>query len=189
MARPRSEAARQKVIQAAQAVIAELGVEAFSVDEVAKRSGVAKTTIYRHWESANHLLLSIMDQVADTFPTPNTGSLRNDLISLFQAHCEMADDPAMHRMILGLLARSVQDEAFRTLKNDFVAERHQPLRTVLELARARGELDADLDLDIAADMVEGPLAVRSLLKGVPIQPNEIPQYVDAVLAGLLHRDD
>ncbi len=184
MARTRSEATRQKVLDASLAVIAEVGVENFTIDAVTKQSGVAKTTIYRHFESANHVLLEAMDCNIAPFPTPNTGSLREDLITLYNSFLPIMEQPAMLRMMLGMLARSEQDESFRTAKNEFVRERHNPLRTVLELAAARGELPNALDIEVALDLVEGPFITKRLMRGEHITPELVEAYVDAVIYGL-----
>ncbi len=184
MARPRSESARQKVLDAALEVIADDGVGGFTVDAVAKRSGVAKTTIYRHFDSGNRLLLEAITCVIEPFPTPNTGSLRSDLIELYSSFLPVMEDPSTFRMMLGMLARSAADESFRKLKNELMNERHHPLKTCLELAQARGELPSDLDLDFALDILEGPFASKRLMRGETITAALVPRYVDAALFGL-----
>lgn len=184
MARPRSETARQNVLAGALDVIAESGVGSFTIEAVAKKSGVAKTTIYRHWDSGNHLLLEAMDACVEPFPTPNTGSLRDDLIALYKSFLPVMEDPATFRMMLGMMARSAQDDSFRALKNEFMQERHQPLKTILELAKARGEVAEDLDMELALDLIEGPFASKRLMRGEPIAPDRIEAYVDAVLHGV-----
>ena len=80
MARSLSEAARAKMLGAAADLVLDAGVDGFSVDEVARRSGVAKTTIYRHFPSAKELLVAALDQFMTAPPTPDTGSLRTDLL-------------------------------------------------------------------------------------------------------------
>lgn len=184
MARPRSESARQAVLDAAFEVIADLGVGGFTVDAVAKRSGVAKTTIYRHWESGNQLLLDAIGCVVEPFPTPNTGSLRDDLIAHYTQVLPFMEDPGNVRLMLGIFARSAADENFRSLKNEFARERQNPVLTCLELAQGRGELPRDLDLDLAIDVLEGPFATKRLMRGESITPEQIPVYIDAALYGL-----
>lgn len=184
MARPRSEAAREKVIAATLEVIAEHGVGGFTVDAVVRRSGVAKTTIYRHFDSGNRLLLESIDSVIEPFPTPNTGSLRGDLIELYSSFLPRLKDPSTTRLMLSMIARSAADESFRKVKNELMKERHKPLTTCLELAKARGELPEDLDLDLALDIIEGPFASRRLMRGEAITEELLPVYVDAALYGL-----
>ena len=83
MARPRSEAARQKMLGATVEIAFEHGVNAVTFDEVARRSGVAKTTIYRHFDTKNQLVMEALDG-ATVFPAiPDTGTLRTDLLDFF----------------------------------------------------------------------------------------------------------
>lgn len=184
MARTRSESARAKVVAAALKHIAECGVGGFTVDAVAKDSGVAKTTIYRHWDSGNHLLLDAIDSMIEPFPTPDNGSLRDDLIELYTTFSQATAAPAMLRMMLGILARSASDETFKALKADFVSKRHNPIHMVIEQAIERGELPPLLDMDLALDIIEGPFAAKRIMRGEVIPQDKIPSYVDAVLRGL-----
>lgn len=184
MARPRSETARAKVISAALKHIAECGVDGFTVDAAAKESGVAKTTIYRHWKSGNHLLVEAIDSMIEPIPTPDTGSLRADLIEMYENFSRIMSNPVMLRLMLGVLARSASDDSFRTIKNDFVKERHHPILTIVQSAIDRGELPPLIDIDMALDVIEGPFAARRILRGESIPEDHIPHYVDAVLRGL-----
>ncbi len=187
MARPRSEVARQKALTAAFELIAEVGIAGLTVDAVAKKSGVAKSTIYRNFDDSDTLLFAAINAAVEPFPTPNTGSLRDDLITLHQQMCSMVDDGSMRRLLLGILGRAAVDENFRRLKDEFQRERHQPLRTIVELAQARGELSADLDVEFVITMIEGPIAARMIYAGESIDDDEIPIFVDAVLDGLRPR--
>lgn len=184
MPRSRSENARAKVISAALKHIGERGVDGFTVDAASKESGVAKTTIYRHWDSGNHLLIEAIDSLIEPIPTPDNGSLRADLIEMYESFSRIMSKPVMFRLMLGILARSANDESFRTIKNDFVKERHHPIRTIVQSAIDRGELPLLIDIDMALDIIEGPFAARRILRGEGIAEERIPHYVDAVLRGL-----
>ena len=87
-------------------------------------------------------------------------------------------------LAVGVASRSIGDENFRALKAEFAAERHQPLVTCIELAKARGELPETLDIDFAIDMIEGPFVSRMIMRGEAIPEDEIPLIVDTVLDGL-----
>lgn len=115
MARPRSEEAHQKVLAAAVALVAEVGVSGFTVDAVAKASGVAKTTIYRRWSSGDALLMESLECSIEHLATPNTGSLRTDLIEMYASVMAMFEQPHVFRTMLGALARAAGDPDFRHL--------------------------------------------------------------------------
>ncbi len=184
MARPRSEEARTKVVSAAQELIAEVGVEGFTVDAVAARSGVAKTTIYRHFSSGDELLIHTIDCMVEPFTTPNTGSLRSDLIAVYEQMVPVISDPTMFGMMMGVMAKAAVDPEFARLKDEFEHVRKMPVLTVLELAQARGEIRADVDLALLSELVEGPMVARRIISGGTIAMDEIPSVIDLVLNGI-----
>jgi AcrR family transcriptional regulator len=184
MARPRSEEAQQRVLDAAVGLIAEVGVSGFTVDAVASRSGVAKTTIYRRYPSGNELLIAALSCAIEPIRTPDTGSLRTDLIELYTAVMAMFEQPHMSRVMLGILSRAATDDEFHRLKQELEHERHQPLVTVLQRARFRGELSPDADLRLIMDIVEGPIASRKLMRLESFDPGDAATLVDLILAGI-----
>ena len=82
MGRPRSQAAREKVLEATAAIALSDGLSAVTIDRVARRSGVAKTTIYRHFEHRNALLIAALDPTTDAPDCPDTGALTVDLAAI-----------------------------------------------------------------------------------------------------------
>lgn len=184
MARPRSEEAHKKVLAAAAELVATAGISGFTVDAVAKTSGVAKTTIYRRWASGDELLMEVLEHSIERVEAPNTGSLRQDLVVLYRAVMDMFAQPPMLSVMLGVLGRSATDPDFRRLTLEFERERHLPLRAVLEAARDRGEIAADADLELMMEFVEGPVLVRKVIRMESFGPGEIERTVDMVVAGL-----
>jgi AcrR family transcriptional regulator len=180
----RSIAARAKALAAATEVVRELGVPEFTVDEVVRRSGVAKTTIYRHWSNGSALMLEAVDCAIEQVPTPNTGSLRTDLERFLGRMLVSAGDSNTSRMICGLLYAAADDPELRLAMNAMVAEQHTPLRTILQLAQGRGELPHDLDLELASDLIEGPMLWRHLLRREPVDPQRLSALLDLIVAGL-----
>ena len=184
MARPRSAEARQKVLDAAQSVLGDAGVDGFTVEEVAKRSGVAKSTIYRHWPDGNTLMLSALDCMVQSFPTPNTGSLRSDL-ETFMNHVILAvDDPELTKTMLGVVAAAATDPQIAQIHRAMMAERLGPLVTIIDLAKGRGELPADLDVDLVMDFIEGPFFMRKMIRRESIDESTVRQLVALIAAGL-----
>lgn len=184
MARPLSNSARAKALAAAQEVIAEFGVDGFTVDAVAKASGVAKTTIYRHWESGNALLFDSIDCMITPFPTPNTGSLADDLQAFMEAVLPIVSDHTMQQTMMGIVSKASTDPEFSALHQSMILERMTPIRTMLELARARGEIDPDLDLTLAMDLVEGPFFFRKMVRREPITETDLRQLLRLITRAL-----
>lgn len=185
MARPRSEEARQKVLDASVELIALSGVGSFTVDAVAARSGVAKTTIYRNWSSGNELLMAAMKCSIAPMPTPNTGSLRGDLIQLYNFAVQMFSQPAVLGTMFEVMARIQSDPQVESIHAAMEHERTMPLKTVLQLAQGRGEIAADANLDLLVDVVGGPVLTRRMFRGSQFSEQEIEGVVDLVLGGIL----
>lgn len=98
MARPHSKAAQAKMLGAAIELVQAAGVRGFNIDEVARRSGVAKTTIYRHFPNPNELLVAALDGAITVPPTPNTGSLRGDLLEFLASVLPIFTNPTVRAL-------------------------------------------------------------------------------------------
>ncbi len=182
MPRTLSQQARQKAITATQALVAEHGIANFTVDGVARRSGVAKTTLYRHWRSGNELLIEALDCMVEQITTPDTGTLRGDLAQLISHAGPIVADPGRRRMMLDMLAATTIDPELATLKESMVAERARPLHEVLERAVARGDIPP-IDPDLAVLLVEGPV-MAAVITGLPLTPELIDSMLDRIVVGL-----
>jgi AcrR family transcriptional regulator len=165
-------------------VISERGVEGLTVDEVSARSGVAKTTIYRHWPSRLALAVDAFRSCVPSLPTPNSGDLRADLLACFSAMVETSANPRTVPIFICLLHASTQDPELGQLHRAFAEEGQRPVRTVLQLAQARGELPIDFDLDLAVDLFVGPIITRLLIRHAEITEVDLVTIVDTVVAGL-----
>ncbi|MFT7601821.1 MAG: AcrR family transcriptional regulator [Acidimicrobiales bacterium] len=184
MARPLSTQAREKALDAAREVIALDGIEGFTVDAVAKRSGVAKTTIYRHFSTGNELLIHAVDCMVHPLPTPNTGSLAGDIDAFMRSVLAILEDDGMRRTILGVISASISDPGLKRVHQEMMGERMTPIKTILELAQGRGELAADLDLDLAIDFIEGPFFFRKLVRQDALDDEQIRVLAKMIVSGL-----
>lgn len=184
MARTLSEEARAKILVAAQTVLGEYGVDGFTVEEVVKRSGVAKTTVYRHFPNGNELMLAGLDCMVQTFPTPNTGSLRGDLEAFMSNVLPMVSDPSFACTVLGVMAAAASDPEIAEVHKAMMAERLGPIATILDLAKGRGELPQDLDMDLALDFIEGPFFMRQMVRQAPMDEATLRQLISLIAAGL-----
>lgn len=182
----RTEQARSKVLAGGAEVLHELGVPAFTVEAVSKRSGVAKTTIYRHWSGSTDLLVDTVRTMVQPLPTPNTGSLHADLAELYRLMmpCTMHETIEQARLMFGLMQAALDDDDLSRALDDLLRERTGPIRTILELARGRGEIEPDTDLDVAVDLVEGPLLHRYLLRREVVTDDEVATVLRYVVRGL-----
>jgi len=184
--RPRSAEADRAILTATVDLLAERGLAAMSIEEVAARAGVGKTTIYRRWPSKGLLAL---DAFVISFraeqPLPDTGSLRGDLLSALHAWVRAVTQTAMGPMLTGLIAEAQNDPELRGAWRDRVLE---PLRTqhriMLDRAISRGEIPASVDRDVVLDLFFGAAEHRLLLGHLPMTGDFIAEVVDMILTGI-----
>jgi AcrR family transcriptional regulator len=163
MGRPRCEDARRRVIDAAVASLLAAGVEGTTIEEISARSGVARSTIYRNFSSRENLIVEAVRSCIAAVPTPDSGSLADDLAELFAYH-DRDDQRTINQLLPLLLDERRRDPAIHAAVDAVLAERQRPLRTVFRLAQLRGEIDPDLDLDVALAMVIGPITYRRMIQ-------------------------
>jgi AcrR family transcriptional regulator len=181
MARTRSTQARDAVLAAGFEVLVADGVGGFTIDEVVARSGVAKSTIYRWWPNRQALLLDVIHEQLVPAATPNTGDVRADLLTYFAGYLAAPVDTPASRLLPELCSAAQRDPDLAELRDTLVIEKRQPVLTILELARARGELPPDADLEVIATLVIGPLAYTKSMRGQRVDPELAARAIDAAL--------
>jgi AcrR family transcriptional regulator len=184
MARPRSEEARRKAIAAAIDLIIERGVANLSIEEVAARSGVAKTTIYRHWPERASLIIDTVRSTFEHVTTPDTGSLRRDLETYFDGLIRADLDGQVGKLIPSLIDAATRDPEIGLLMDRLSIERQQPLMTMVARAQERGELPPDLDWDVVVGTVIGPIVFRKVVQRRPVDAAYVAKCLDVTLTGL-----
>jgi AcrR family transcriptional regulator len=189
--RPRSETARTAILDAAAELLLAHGLAAVSMDTVAERAGVSKATIYRWWPTKETLALdALYTEWAAVRPAPrDTGSLRGDLLSLLRPWARLAASRPYARVIGSLITEAQTDPAFAKEYHDRVVEpRRDQARAILRRAVDRGELAAGTKIEVALDLVFGPLYHRLLHGHAPLNDRFVRDCVDMALNGILPRD-
>jgi AcrR family transcriptional regulator len=184
--RPRSQEADRAILTAAVELLAERGLAAMSIEEVAARAGVGKTTIYRRWPSKGLLALdAFVASFREQQPLVDTGTLRGDLLAALHAWVRAVTQTPMGSMLTGLIAEAQHDTELRGAWRDRVLE---PLRTqhriMLDRAIARGEIPPGVDREVILDLFFGAAEHRLLLGHLPMSDDFIADVVDVILAGI-----
>ena len=186
--RPRSEKAQKAILAAAVELLLEQGLHAMSMDAVAERAGVSKATIYRWWPSKELLALDALAtewQVAAPAATRDTGSLRGDLLARLRPWLRQLRDKPYGRVVAGLVAAAQADAEFAELYLErFVRPRRDAMRPVLLRAIERGEIPANMDLEVALDLIYGPVYHRMLHGHEPLDERFARNLVDTIMAGI-----
>lgn len=168
-------------------MLAEGGVRALTVEGVAARAGVAKTTIYRRWRGKDELALAVLvDMVESVSSTPDLGDARHEFVRFVGNAVKILSTTLMGRVMQGLVSDLATDphlaSAFRAR---VVALRINETRRVIGRGIARGELRADANVELVHELLFGPVYYRLLLSGGALDSRFVDQIVDAVLPGLM----
>ncbi len=152
--RPRSTEAMRATLDAAAELLLAQGLDAVSMDAVARRAGVSKATIYRWWPTKQALALDALYQEWDTAASelPDTGSLRGDLLALIRPWVRRLRARPYARVIAALITEAHTDPAFALeYRARFLDPRREPARAVVSRAIGRGQLPEGTDVDLALD--------------------------------------
>jgi AcrR family transcriptional regulator len=187
--RPRDPLRRQAILEAALALIAEHGYDRTTVDAIALRAGVSKPTLYRRWPHGKAELVAdaIRERRADAPPTPDSGSLRGDLLALvaIQTGQLLAD---VH-LACGLLTQMRTSRELAAVMHDHViAEERGRFADVLARALARGELTSAAVTPLFADIAGSIVFTRVIVSGEPVDRAFSEELVDHVLLPILNLD-
>jgi AcrR family transcriptional regulator len=185
--RPRSEKAHKAILDAAAELLLSRGPSAVSMDEVAERAGVSKATIYRWWPSKETLALdALYTEWAAVQPYPrDTGSLRGDLLALLRPWARLVRSRPYARVITALLTEVHTDPVFAAeYRQRLVEPRRDQARAIFRRAMERGEIPASTNIEIAVDLIYGPLWHRLLHGHAPLNDRFTQDLVDMALNGI-----
>ena len=179
---PRIERTRNVVLDATAALIGEVGFGRATIEAVAERSGVARSTIYRHWPDRTDLLAEAVDCKIAHVPYDQTGNLRNDLLSMITELSARLGPDNVGPMLLSLIAEAGRDPKMAEMQERFTTTRFGRIRSILEAAAARGDLPEDVDVDRMAEDLVSPIFFRALIRRSPVDREWLEQHVDRLLA-------
>jgi AcrR family transcriptional regulator len=183
--RPRDEGARLAILRAAREMLERGGVAAVTMEGIAQRAGVGKPTVYRHWPNAHAVAMAAL--LEDAPVEAETRASRGSLPSLRRQLRQIATLFAtpMGRSVTMMLAAADQDtELSKAFRNHFILARRTDGKALLAAAVAEGTLRPDFDVEVALDMIYGPLFYRLLAGHARLDAAFTDALLDHVLAGL-----
>jgi AcrR family transcriptional regulator len=180
---PRVARSQAAVVRAATDLLVEGGPSAVTVDAIVARSGVAKSTIYRHWESRDEILYSVMESCAPNLQAPPPeldyeGALR-DLVDQF---VQMSNDPEWTRVFPALLMLRAHEQTIAHIQDRMETEQEDRLAEVLQRGIAEGKVRPDVDKNVVAAILIGPLVFAHLTGKLAIDQALADQAVAVTLA-------
>lgn len=184
--RPRDPEVDRAILDATIDLLAEDGFGGLSIEAVAARARVGKTTVYRRWPSKIPLVVEALACVktAASVAIPDEMSTRDALVrvlsELVRAHGSERTGP----ILAGLVdAMSRDPELADAVRIGLISSRRQVVFGLLERGIARGEIRPDVDVELVADLLGGPIVSRTLLTGRPVTPRLAREIVTLVLDG------
>jgi AcrR family transcriptional regulator len=185
--RPRSDVSRTALIEATFELLREIGYERMSIDAIAARAGVARTTIYRWYETKEDLVIEALSWTAEkeTEFIPNTGSLVSDLQAIVQ---HRIDNDPLHfnrqSCALTITALAGSSDLAKTYWELYISKKRAAFTKVFERAKKRGELADDANIELLLDFLHGYILFGLLIrpKGV-VSPKTVGNAVKHLLAG------
>lgn len=154
--RPRSVESHQAMLQAALELLAEVGFDAMSIEAIAARAGVGKTTIYRRYASKAELVADAIENVQEEIVIPDTGTLEGDIDALIQNAAKITLSPLGQQTVAMIISSASSNAQFAQIYwAKYLQPRRKTFALVLERAKARKEIPIDLDSDLVFDMISG----------------------------------
>jgi AcrR family transcriptional regulator len=184
--RPRDKTLDEEIRRAVFELIEEVGLGRTTIEEIAHRAGVSKATIYRRWDSKEELIVdTLAGLVGLAVEVREVGDIREEMLTdLRLMHTFISDSTAGAVMpwLAGEMARN--SEIGRRYIETLILPRRRLLANRIRNAIERGELRSDLDVEVAVDMLTGPLVLRKLLHPTSVRPPDwAEKLVDALLDG------
>jgi AcrR family transcriptional regulator len=179
--RRRDRAIDDRIIEQLLALLGSHGYAGLTLDELAARSGVAKTTILRRWPSKAAVAAAGVERLAlQSVDVPDSGTLRADLLALLHG-AEETFVRGRGQFVARLIREAGHHPEITDLVYTVIHTRRQAYRRVLSLAIARGELAPSVDQDLMIDLLIGPIWTRLLITRDPITSEYVDSIVEAVL--------
>ncbi|MFW0795097.1 TetR/AcrR family transcriptional regulator [Gordonia sp. CPCC 205515] len=172
------------MIEATLTVMADKGMAEFSIADVATRSGVHESSIYRRWGTRDALIVeTLLDNSEMLIPVPDTGAVRTDLTALVtEIIAYLSTDRG--RALNQVLAAGGDDSRWAAVRLEFWSTRLARTRPIIERAIARGEIAADADPQLILETLIAPLQFRALIVREPFDTHFAAALVDLVLDGV-----
>jgi TetR/AcrR family transcriptional regulator, regulator of autoinduction and epiphytic fitness len=178
---PRIERTRRVVLEATLDLLAQHGYGAVTIEAVAARSGVAKSTIYRHWPGKVELILDAFHELKPPVAPPAEGDVRETVISVLENLARMVDKSTWSMCLPSLIDAAAHDPEARKLHGKISTEGRRSLVDLLATGVERGELPADLDPELMAEALVGPILLRRLMSLPPFDPTQVRVLVDQLI--------
>jgi TetR/AcrR family transcriptional regulator of autoinduction and epiphytic fitness len=178
---PRVERSRRVILEAVLDELGAVGYGALTIEGVAARAGVGKSTIYRHWSGKLELVEDAFRTLKAPVQAPDAGTLRERVVGLLEQVACLVEESTYSTCMPALIEAAERDPQVRDLHRRFSAERRAVLVDLLRDAVEEGELPADTDPELLSDALMGSILLRRLMLHDPLDPAMVPKLVDQLV--------
>ena len=183
--RPRSETARRKVLAAARQLLQERGLPGVTMEGIAALAKVGKPTIYRHWPNAHAVAMDAFLETSEAAPGQAGFGLPLDTLRQQLHGIAVAFASPAGRSTAALIAAAQNDsELAKVFRNRFIMKSRETGRALLQQAIHQGAIRADLDLEVALDLIYAPLYFRLLIGHGTLDREFTDALLDTAFEGL-----
>jgi AcrR family transcriptional regulator len=178
---PRVERSRRVILEAVLEELGAVGYGALTIEAVAARAGVGKSTIYRHWPGKLALVEDAFRTLKAAVLVPDAGNIRERVTAFLELVAGLVEESTYSACMPALIDAAERDPQVRELHCRLSKERMAVLVDVLRAAVESGELPGDTDPELLADALVGPIVMRRLMMYEPFDPKLVPALVAQVL--------
>lgn len=181
----RIERTRTAVMEAATELLLEGGPSAITMDGVVARSGVAKSTLYRHWPTRDALVIDVFGHIAPDLPEPDPNlTFEEGLRVLAHSFVTIVNDPYWKRLIPAMLLLKSEMHEIAELDADLKQHQADVVTPVLECGVHEGWLADGFDASCVSTLLIGPILMAALTDSTPLTDEFADRCVDHFLAGV-----
>ena len=177
----RVQRSKDSILAVTYKLLTEEGIGGVSVDEVSRRSGVSKTTIYRHWPSRSALLMDACSKIGGVPVTPDTGTLKGDITALATSFAQQLKSARWAAVLPSIIDAAERDPELAQVLAQLHAGQMVPYFAVAEQAKKRGELAPGTNVSEFADSIVAPFFYRRWFSREPLDD----AFVKGLVRGLL----
>lgn len=181
----RNPETEEAILAAAEAVMAEEGIAGFSIEAVAKRARAGKPTIYKWWPGKTALMLDVYHRQKPANVHMDTGTVEGDIFAFLTGVFAHWGDTGAGQIFRFVVAEAQREEAAADSLRVYAAERRLQSGQIFQRGIARGELSADIDVGLCADILAGFIWQRLLTGRIERDPDQLRQLARQIVRGLL----
>ena len=178
---PRVERSRRVILEAVLEELGTVGYGALTIESVAARAGVGKSTIYRHWPGKLALVEDAFRTLKAQVLIPDDGTIRERITGFLEQVATLVEESTYSACMPALIDAAERDPQVREFHCTFTNERLAVLVDVLRKAVDEGELPQDTNPEMLADALVSPIVMRRLMFFEPFDPKQVPALVEQVL--------